>query len=38
MFYDQDKPGTARLFGLDIVDWLMLAFAVALITVFAVLA
>jgi hypothetical protein len=38
MFYDQNKPGAARLFGLDIVDWLMLAVAVALIAVIAVLA
>jgi hypothetical protein len=38
MFYDQDKNATARLFGLDIVDWSMLLVAIGLTALLVVLA
>lgn len=30
MFYDQDEGTTARLFGLDAVDWSLLVVAIGL--------
>jgi hypothetical protein len=38
MFLDQDRGADGRLFGLDIVDWLMLFVAITLIALIVVLA
>jgi hypothetical protein len=38
MFYDQDKPATGRLLGLDIVDWTILLVAIGLTALAVVLA